>query len=349
MVNGSNGEININKQPDVEDADINTAVFLLMMGVPFARIVIEQMDANEASDLSDTMRSIHKLSFTVFSIVSKSIEETAGWEVFLKERTLFQEWYFFFRSLRSEKDKATDAIFYEPRLPFNSGCTPEDVACLFDHVPPLLGAYYLSCLPTEIGFQILNKLEDKRIIAVSKELIQMNNLIDNISRPVQRCLDLNPEYLPAVHSRLNKRPYLIDYLNCCGFSSKEELIIDIIEEYAPETVSNTCEDIMVFEDLVHINADEFRLALAPFDLNEIAIALKTASESIKMKIQQSLSPDILSKLLRANEEIGLKKLSEVEAIQQAIVFSYRMTLGKPNIKLGWSRPFEHRDNDDVWV
>ena len=76
---------------------------------------------------------------------------------------------------------------------------------------------------------------------------------------------------------------------------------------------------LVFEDLEQIDDRGIQMILKDVNTEELSMALKTASDSIKNKIFKNMSQRAVKLLKEDMETKGPVKLSDVEAAQQNIV------------------------------
>jgi len=79
-----------------------------------------------------------------------------------------------------------------------------------------------------------------------------------------------------------------------------------------------------FDDIAVMPSERLKLILARVESEELAVALRTASEKIKKKIFDSLSASAARRLRQQMEMIGPVRLSDVEAAQQRVVEAVRL-------------------------
>ncbi len=101
--------------------------------------------------------------------------------------------------------------------------------------------------------------------------------------------------------------------------STETRILATIEESNPDLAEQIRELMFTFEDLVLIDSRGMQLILKEMPQDELTMALKTASDSIKELIFQSMSQRAAEMLREDLEVLGPVKVSDVERSQQAMV------------------------------
>ena len=75
----------------------------------------------------------------------------------------------------------------------------------------------------------------------------------------------------------------------------------------------------VFEDILLVNDKGIQSVLKEVDNEELALALKTASDELKEKIFSNMSERAAQLINEDMEYMGPVRLSDVEAVQQKIV------------------------------
>ena len=101
--------------------------------------------------------------------------------------------------------------------------------------------------------------------------------------------------------------------------STETRILATIEESNPDLAEQIRELMFTFEDMVLVDARGMQLVLKEMPQQELAMALKTASESIKELIFNSMSQRASEMLREDLEVLGPIRVSDVEKAQQTMV------------------------------
>ncbi len=101
--------------------------------------------------------------------------------------------------------------------------------------------------------------------------------------------------------------------------STETRILATIEESNPDLAEQIRELMFTFEDMVLIDSRGMQQILKEMPQDELTMALKTASDSIKELIFQSMSQRAAEMLREDLEVLGPVKVSDVERSQQAMV------------------------------
>jgi flagellar motor switch protein FliG len=99
----------------------------------------------------------------------------------------------------------------------------------------------------------------------------------------------------------------------------ENAILSKIEEDKMELANDIRKLMFVFDDLINLDDRGVRAILKEVNNEELTMALKTASESMKSKILSNLSERAADMIKEDLEVMGPVRLADVEKAQQAIL------------------------------
>ena len=99
----------------------------------------------------------------------------------------------------------------------------------------------------------------------------------------------------------------------------EKGILETLEAEDPDLVEQIRRLMFVFEDILLVNDKGIQALLKEVDNEELALALKTASEDMKQKIFNNMSERAATLIREDMEYMGPVRLSDVESAQQRIV------------------------------
>ena len=114
------------------------------------------------------------------------------------------------------------------------------------------------------------------------------------------------------------RDRVAEILNALDKAS-ETRILSTIEESNPDLAEQIRELMFTFEDLALIDSKQMQTVLKDVDKADLAMALKTATDSIKELILSSMSTRAAEMLNDDLENMGPVKVSDVEGAQQKII------------------------------
>jgi flagellar motor switch protein FliG len=109
-----------------------------------------------------------------------------------------------------------------------------------------------------------------------------------------------------------------EVLNMAGRAT-EKAILEGLEEDDPQLVEEIRRLMFVFEDIIRVNDKGIQAVLKEVENEELALALKTASEDLKAKIFTNMSERASQLINEEMEFMGPVRVSDVEMAQQKIV------------------------------
>ena len=116
--------------------------------------------------------------------------------------------------------------------------------------------------------------------------------------------------------------------------TSEELILKNIEEGDPILAEEIRKLMFTFEDLINVDDRAIQTILKEISTDDLAIALKMASEELKQKIFKNMSSRAVEILKEEMEAKGPVRVSDVEKAQMNIVRIARKLEEEGKIVLG---------------
>ena len=99
----------------------------------------------------------------------------------------------------------------------------------------------------------------------------------------------------------------------------EKAILEGLTDESPELVDDIRRLMFVFEDILRVDDRGIQAVLKEIDNEELALALRTASEELKDKIFSNMSERAAQLIKEEMEFMGPVRVSDVEGAQQKIV------------------------------
>jgi flagellar motor switch protein FliG len=184
---------------------------------------------------------------------------------------------------------------------------PQTIALVLSHVPPGMATDILSALPTE------------RQIEVVSRIANMDQTSPEVIKEVERGLEKRLAGLVSERfERVGGVSAVSEILNMAGRAT-EKAILEGLEEDDPQLVEEIRRLMFVFEDIIRVNDKGIQSVLKEVENEELALALKTASDELKEKIFSNMSERAASLIKEEMEYMGPVRVSDVEAAQQKIV------------------------------
>jgi len=184
---------------------------------------------------------------------------------------------------------------------------PQTIALVLSHLPPGMAMEILSGLPTE------------RQIEVVARIANMDQTSPDVIKEVERGLEKRLAGLVSERfERVGGVQAVAEILNMAGRAT-EKAILEGLEEDNPQLVEEIRRLMFVFEDIIRVNDKGIQAVLKEIENEELALALKTASDELKKKIFSNMSERAAQLIQEEMEYMGPVRVSDVEAAQQKIV------------------------------
>jgi len=188
---------------------------------------------------------------------------------------------------------------------------PQTIALILAHLAPHKASEILVGLPAakqiEVVIRIANMEQTNPEVIKEVEKGLENRLSGIVSQKFQRVGGVD-----SVAEMLN----LAD-------RATEKAIMEALESEDPDLVEQIRRLMFVFEDIMLVNDKGIQAMLKEVDQQELALALKGASDELKEKIFRNMSERAGMLIKEEMEYMGPVRISEVEAAQQRIVDSIR--------------------------
>jgi len=183
---------------------------------------------------------------------------------------------------------------------------PQTIALILCLLEPEQAADVLELLPED--------LRDDVTIRVAKTQRIPESALQEIEEVLKVQLDIKGN---SDGKKLKGTKVIADILNYCRRST-ERNVLKRVEIQNSELAESIREMMIVFEDIEKIDDRGIQMIIKDVNTEELSMALKTASDTIKEKIFASMSQGSVKLLKEDMEAKGRVKLSDVEAAQQNI-------------------------------
>ena len=180
-------------------------------------------------------------------------------------------------------------------------------------------ALILSHLPSSKASEILAGLPAAKQIEVVTRIANMEQTNPEVIAEVERGLE--SRLAGVVSQNLRKVggvEAVAEMLNLADRST-EKGILESIESEDPDLVEQIRRLMFVFEDILMVNDKGIQSVLKEVDHNELAYALRTASDDLRDKIFRNMSERAAQLIKEEMEYMGPVRVADVEAAQQKVV------------------------------
>ncbi len=188
--------------------------------------------------------------------------------------------------------------------------SPQTIAVTFSHLPSRKAADILNILPPYTGKEVSKRMA--RMGKTSPEAVL--EIARTLKDKCEKQMELNNNY---------QAPDGIDTLvNILGGMSldQERRLIDYFDITIPDIAEKIRASIFNFEQIVNLTHQEIQIVID--ELNDdyiVAIALKGAGDEIKFKFFRNMSLNRATDILNEMDEMGPKRISEINEAREKIV------------------------------
>src|SRR5688572_1546805 len=184
---------------------------------------------------------------------------------------------------------------------------PQTIALILAHLPPQKASEILVGLPAQ------------KQIEVVKRVANMEQTNPEVIKEVERGLEHRlSDIVSQTFEKAGGIDTVAEILNLADRST-EKGIMEGLEAEDPDLVEQIRRLMFVFEDILLVNDKGIQSVLKEIDNEELALALKTASEELKQKIFKNMSERAAQLIQEDMQYMGPVRVSDVEAAQQKIV------------------------------
>ncbi len=183
---------------------------------------------------------------------------------------------------------------------------PQTIALILVHLEPSVASEILSRLPEQVMADVA-----LRIANLNKVLAGMVKEVDKVFEEILKNKDRVSTQEAGGVARLAELLNQID-------GTISEQIIDQIEENDADMAEEIRQMMFVFEDVVLVDDKGLQKVLRSVESQELAVALKAASEEVKQKIFRNMSQRAAEILKEEMEVTGAVRMKDVTDAQQKI-------------------------------
>lgn len=198
---------------------------------------------------------------------------------------------------------------------------PQTIALVLSQLPSTRGAQLIGKLPEALGADVVLRLAN--LDAVPSEVIAeleqgVGELFDRWTGPAARVGGMK-----AAAELLNKAPRLASTAILAG-----------VDERNPVMATEIRRRMFCFEDLRFLDSKGFQALLREIAIEEIVVALRTASQELREKLFENVSARAAEQIREDLELLGPVRRSEVERVQAHILDLARGLQDVGRIELG---------------
>jgi flagellar motor switch protein FliG len=219
--------------------------------------------------------------------------------------------------------EALEHQVHEQPFSFLQKTETENLLTFLQGEHPQTIALVLSHLPATMASEILVGLEAARQVEVVIRIANMDQTSPEVIKEVERGLENRLAGLVSERfERAGGIKAVAEMLNLAGRAT-EKAIMESLGEDKPELVEEIRRLMFVFEDIMRVDDRGIQAVLKEVENEELALALRTASEDLREKIFSNMSERAAQLIKEEMEYMGPVRVSDVENAQQKIVDTVR--------------------------
>ena len=297
------------------------AIFMLSLEAEHSAVLLENMEDDEIKELSITMSNLGDIDASVverlFVEFADQISSTGSLVGTLDntERLLLGS---------LDKDKV-DMIMEEIRGPAGRtmwdklGNVNEQVlANYLKNEYPQTVAVVLSKIKSDHAARVLSVLPENFAMEVIMRLLQMETVQKEVLDGVERTL--RSEFMSNLSrtQRQDSHEQMADIFNFLDRST-ESRFMGALEERSGDSADRIKNLMFTFDDLTRIDQSGLQVLLRQVEKDQLAIALKGASDEIKDLFFQNMSERASKMMIEDMEAMGPVRVKEVDEAQSNVV------------------------------
>jgi flagellar motor switch protein FliG len=311
------------------------AIFLSTVGEDTAAEILKNFSAEEIGKITTYMTRLQKIDNSIVEEVFKEVSDIVmegkaqiiNGEDYIKKvlsKGLGEEDAEKILEMASKESPLESLKWVNPKVlsSFLASEHPQTIALILCLLEPEQAAEAISVLPEELRSDVAMR------IAMTERI--PDSALEEIEEVLRgRLVDIGK----ATGKKLGGTKAVAEILNQCDRST-EKTILEKLEEVDKDLTDSIRQLMFVFEDIINVDDRGIQMILKEISTEDLSLALKTASDTLKEKIFKNMSQRAAQILKEEMETKGPVRVSEVEKAQQNIVRIARKLEEEGKIILG---------------
>ncbi|MDI3257224.1 MAG: flagellar motor switch protein FliG [Kyrpidia sp.] len=322
------------------------AVLLITLGPETAAQVMKHLHDDEIEQLTLEMANVHKVDWRYKDVVLEEFHQVYKAKEYITKGGIQYAKEVLEKALGQQRameilNRLTASLQVRP-FDFARRADPTQILNFIQNEHPQTIALVLSYLEPEQGALILSALPPEFQVDVAQRLAVLQSTSPEVIDQVERALE-------SKLSTLSVRDFtsgggidsLVKILNGVDRGT-EKTILEALEMRDPDLAEEIKKRMFIFEDIAFLDNRAIQRIIRDVDANDLALALKVASETVKEAIFRNMSKRMAETFREDMEYMGPVRLRDVEEAQQRIVGVVRRLEESGEIIIG-------RGGDDIVV
>jgi len=183
---------------------------------------------------------------------------------------------------------------------------PQTIALMLSQLPADRGAPVIEALPEEIRSEVVLRLASLETVTT--------DVISDVEHGIAELFDR----VPVAATRVGGTAVAAQVLNRVSKSDGTS-ILEGVDTRDPDIAGAIRKRMLTFNDLETIDRRGFQLLLREVSTDDLALALKTASDEMVEKVYANMSSRAVDQIKEEIDLLGPVRLADVEKVQEEIV------------------------------
>ncbi|HHY90645.1 MAG TPA: flagellar motor switch protein FliG [Clostridiales bacterium] len=299
------------------------AALLITLGPDKSAKIFKHLQEEEIEELTLEIASMRKISPAEKEKVLEEFYQVCLAQEYISEGGIHYAKEVLEKALGSQKafdiiNKLTASLQVRP-FDFARKAEASQLLNFIQNEHPQTIALILAYLSPQQAGQILSALPQSKQAEVAKRIAKMDRTTPEIIKEVESVLESKLSSLVTQdYTSAGGIQTIVDLLNSVDRGT-EKYIMETLEIEDVELAEEIKKRMFVFEDIVTLDSTSIQRFIREVDNNELAIALKGATEEVKEVIFKNMSKRMAEMIKEDMEYMGPIRLRDVEEAQQKIV------------------------------
>lgn len=299
------------------------AILMVSLGQDVAAEVLKHLNPEEVEEIMREVASLRDVEPQACNRVVEEFYNLALARSYVEQGGLEYARRLLERSLNKEEanrvmEQIEHQVHQQP-FSFVQRAETENLLTFIQDEHPQTIALILAHLPSAKASEILSGLPAAKQTEVVTRIANMEQTSPEVIKEVERGLERRLSGIVSERfAKVGGIEAVAEMLNLTDRAT-EKGILEALEAEDPDLVEQIRRLMFVFEDLLLVNDKGIQAVLKEVDNDELALALKTASDELKEKIFSNMSERAAQLIKEDMEYMGPVRVSDVEAAQQRIV------------------------------
>ncbi|MBM7560581.1 flagellar motor switch protein FliG [Fusibacter tunisiensis] len=299
------------------------AILLIALGPERSAKLFSHMHDDEIEELTLEIANVSRISPEERESVLEEFYQVCLAQEFISEGGINYAKEVLEKAMGSQKaleiiNKLTSSLQVKP-FDFVRKTDANQLLNFIQNEHPQTLALILSYLNPNQSAQVLSALPQEKQADVAQRIATMESTSPEIIKEVELVLERKlSSMVTQDYSATGGIQCIVDILNSVDRGT-EKYILETLEIQNAELVEEIRKKMFVFEDIVNLDSVGIQRFIREVDNNDLAVALKGATDEVKEMIFANMSKRMSEMLREDMDFMGPVRLRDVEEAQQKIV------------------------------